>query len=130
MPWIGFPLRRVLELARPFPNATHVRFESFASKGVMPGVAGSPSGLGSAPWPYVEAMTVPEARRRGGGALPRRSFACSNRLWRLLTPRVLCLAPAVQAWNDLSFLAVGLHNRTLPPQSGAPIRLHLPWKYG
>jgi sulfoxide reductase catalytic subunit YedY len=35
-----------------------------------------------------------------------------------------------EAWNDLAFLALGQYNGTLPPQSGAPIRLVLPWKYG
>ena len=28
-----------------------------------------------------------------------------------------------EAWNDLAFLSVGQYNATLPPQSGAPIRL-------
>ena len=35
-----------------------------------------------------------------------------------------------EAWNDLAFLALGQYNATLPPQSGAPLRLVLPWKYG
>ncbi|WP_415641187.1 protein-methionine-sulfoxide reductase catalytic subunit MsrP, partial [Shewanella violacea] len=35
-----------------------------------------------------------------------------------------------EAMNDLSFLALGLYGKTLPPQNGAPIRLVVPWKYG
>ncbi|WP_440876471.1 protein-methionine-sulfoxide reductase catalytic subunit MsrP [Thalassotalea sp. PLHSN55] len=35
-----------------------------------------------------------------------------------------------EAENPLSFLAVGLYGKTLPPQNGAPIRLVVPWKYG
>lgn len=35
-----------------------------------------------------------------------------------------------EAMNDLSFMAVGLYGKTLPPQNGAPIRLVVPWKYG
>ncbi|MFQ6372421.1 protein-methionine-sulfoxide reductase catalytic subunit MsrP [Shewanella sp. YIC-542] len=35
-----------------------------------------------------------------------------------------------EALNDLTFLAVGLYDQSLSPQSGAPIRLVLPWKYG
>ncbi|MBW8184868.1 protein-methionine-sulfoxide reductase catalytic subunit MsrP [Shewanella nanhaiensis] len=35
-----------------------------------------------------------------------------------------------EAMNDLSFLAVGLYGKSLPPQNGAPIRLVVPWKYG
>lgn len=35
-----------------------------------------------------------------------------------------------EAMNPLSFLAVGMYGKTLPPQNGAPIRLVVPWKYG
>ena len=35
-----------------------------------------------------------------------------------------------EAMNPLSFMAVGVYGKTLPPQNGAPIRLVVPWKYG
>ncbi|QJR79437.1 protein-methionine-sulfoxide reductase catalytic subunit MsrP [Alteromonas pelagimontana] len=35
-----------------------------------------------------------------------------------------------EAMHPLSFMAVGLYGKTLPPQNGAPIRLVVPWKYG
>jgi len=35
-----------------------------------------------------------------------------------------------EAMNDLTFMAIGLYGKTLPPQNGAPIRLVVPWKYG
>jgi sulfoxide reductase catalytic subunit YedY len=35
-----------------------------------------------------------------------------------------------EAMNDLAILATGLYGQPLPPQNGAPIRLHVPWKYG
>ena len=35
-----------------------------------------------------------------------------------------------EAMNDLALLGTGLYGRSLPPQNGAPIRLHVPWKYG
>jgi sulfoxide reductase catalytic subunit YedY len=35
-----------------------------------------------------------------------------------------------EAMNELAFLAVGVNEAPLPPQSGAPLRLHVPWKYG
>ncbi|HSQ40125.1 MAG TPA: protein-methionine-sulfoxide reductase catalytic subunit MsrP [Anaerolineales bacterium] len=35
-----------------------------------------------------------------------------------------------EAMNDLTLLATGLYGETLPNQSGAPIRLVVPWKYG
>ena len=35
-----------------------------------------------------------------------------------------------EAMNPLTLLAVGLYGEELPNQSGAPIRLVVPWKYG
>lgn len=35
-----------------------------------------------------------------------------------------------EAMNDLTILATGLYGQSLPNQSGAPIRLVVPWKYG
>ena len=35
-----------------------------------------------------------------------------------------------EAMNDLAILATGLYGDLLPNQSGAPIRLVVPWKYG
>jgi methionine sulfoxide reductase catalytic subunit len=35
-----------------------------------------------------------------------------------------------EAMNDLSFMATGAYGKALPNAMGAPIRLHLPWKYG
>ncbi len=35
-----------------------------------------------------------------------------------------------EAQNDLSFMVTGMYGHDLPKQDGAPIRLHVPWKYG
>lgn len=35
-----------------------------------------------------------------------------------------------EAMHPLTFMAVGVYGKTLPPQNGAPIRLVTPWKYG
>ena len=35
-----------------------------------------------------------------------------------------------EAMNPLTLMTVGLYGRTLPTQSGAPLRLIVPWKYG
>jgi len=35
-----------------------------------------------------------------------------------------------EAGNELGFLVVGAYGKVLPHQFGAPMRLHLPWKYG
>ena len=35
-----------------------------------------------------------------------------------------------EAHNDLAFMVTGMYGHELPKQDGAPIRVHLPWKYG
>lgn len=35
-----------------------------------------------------------------------------------------------EAMNDLAFLPTGAYGKDLPKSMGAPIRIHLPWKYG
>ncbi|WP_158742695.1 protein-methionine-sulfoxide reductase catalytic subunit MsrP [Acidisphaera sp. L21] len=35
-----------------------------------------------------------------------------------------------EAGNDLAFMVTGMYGKDLPKQNGAPLRLHLPWKYG
>lgn len=35
-----------------------------------------------------------------------------------------------EAMNELTFMVTGLYGKDLKPQSGAPLRLALPWKYG
>jgi sulfoxide reductase catalytic subunit YedY len=93
VPWSGFPLRKLVELAKPTSAAKYVRMETFnkpeIAAGQRPGLFG-----GGYPWPYVEGVTMAEAM------------------------------------NDLAFIATGAYGAPLPKAMGAPIRLHLPWKYG
>ncbi len=35
-----------------------------------------------------------------------------------------------EALHPLTFIALGMYKKPLPPQNGAPIRLVIPWKYG
>ena len=35
-----------------------------------------------------------------------------------------------EANNDLAFMVTGMYGHELPKQDGAPIRMHIPWKYG
>ena len=35
-----------------------------------------------------------------------------------------------EAQNDLAFMVTGMYGHELPKQDGAPLRVHLPWKYG
>ena len=55
IPWTGFPLRALVEKARPLSSAKYVRFESFLDKKMAPGQRSF------MPWPYVEGLTMAEA---------------------------------------------------------------------
>ena len=35
-----------------------------------------------------------------------------------------------EAMHPLTLMVVGLYGKVLPNQNGAPLRIHLPWKYG
>src|SRR5579871_6706342 len=35
-----------------------------------------------------------------------------------------------EAMHPLAFMVVGLYGKVLPNQDGAPLRIHIPWKYG
>ncbi|NJN02986.1 MAG: protein-methionine-sulfoxide reductase catalytic subunit MsrP [Leptolyngbyaceae cyanobacterium SL_1_1] len=58
IPWIGFPMRLILEAAAPTPAAKFVRFTSFYDSQLTSGPAWPPSAY--MPWPYTESLTVPE----------------------------------------------------------------------
>jgi sulfoxide reductase catalytic subunit YedY len=93
VPWSGFALKHLVDIAKPLASAKYLRFETFndpeMAAGQRPGLFGS-----SLPWPYTEGVTIEEAA------------------------------------NDLAFLATGAYGAPVPNSMGAPIRLHLPWKYG
>jgi sulfoxide reductase catalytic subunit YedY len=89
IPWLGFPLRKLLAQVEPTADAKYVRFETILDPENMPGQR-SPV----YEWPYVEGLRLDEAM------------------------------------HDLALLSTGLYGQTLLPQSGAPLRLVVPWKYG
>ncbi|MBI1293332.1 protein-methionine-sulfoxide reductase catalytic subunit MsrP [bacterium] len=89
IPWLGFPLRQLLETVEPTAEAKYVRFETAYMPEHMPGLKSD-----WYEWPYVEGLRLDEAM------------------------------------NDLTLISTGLYGRDLLPQSGAPIRLVVPWKYG
>ena len=101
VPWTGFPLARLVELAEPSAEARFIRMESFHDPSVAPGqkkwVMGQPlpplQGR-DMPWPYYEGLSLEEAV------------------------------------HPLAFMATGIYGHELPKQHGAPIRLVVPWKYG
>jgi sulfoxide reductase catalytic subunit YedY len=55
IPWTGFPLRALVEKARPLGSAKFVRFETFLDKKMAPGQRSF------SPWPYIEGLTIAEA---------------------------------------------------------------------
>ena len=56
VPWSGFPLKALIDLARPLGSAKYVRFETFLNQDEAPAQQQS-----WYPWPYVEGLTVAEA---------------------------------------------------------------------
>lgn len=58
VPWLGFPMKRLIEAVEPTVEAQFVRFTSFYDSQVTPGPAwGFTLNL---PWPYVEGLTIQE----------------------------------------------------------------------
>lgn len=92
VPWSGFPLRRLIEIAKPTASAKFVRFETFQDDSFAPGQ--KKGFFGNLPWPYIEGLTMAEAT------------------------------------HDLAFMVTGAYGKPVAKSMGAPIRLHLPWKYG
>ncbi len=56
IPWLGFPLSRLLDQVEPTPQAKYVRFESIFAPQEMPGQNSS-----FYPWPYQEGLRLDEA---------------------------------------------------------------------
>jgi sulfoxide reductase catalytic subunit YedY len=57
IPWVGFPLSRILDEVQPTATARFVRFESLADAKQMPGVSARDRS-----WPYVEGLRLDEAQ--------------------------------------------------------------------
>lgn len=56
IPWTGFPLKALLDMAQPKSTAKYVRFETFLDPKMAPGQKQS-----WYPWPYVEGLSMAEA---------------------------------------------------------------------
>lgn len=57
VPWLGFPMRLMLEAAEPTSNAKYVRFTSYYDADVTKGPGLRSSYL---PWPYTEGLRIDE----------------------------------------------------------------------
>jgi methionine sulfoxide reductase catalytic subunit len=89
IPWVGVPLKSVLDKVQPQPSAKYVEFTTLMRPSQMPGQQSA-----ILPWPYVEGLRMDEAM------------------------------------HPLALMVVGLYGKVLPNQNGAPLRIHIPWKYG
>lgn len=89
VPWIGVPLSKIIQLAKPKSSAKYVAFKTFYDPERAVGQKDT-----RYRWPYYEGLRLDEAM------------------------------------NDLAFIATGHYGKRLAPQSGTPLRLVLPWKYG
>ncbi len=89
LPWSGFAMKALLDLAKPLGSAKYVQMQTFENPKVARGQTQS-----WYPWPYTEGLTIAEAA------------------------------------NDLAFMVTGLYGKPVPKQSGAPLRLAAPWKFG
>ncbi|MFL9827789.1 protein-methionine-sulfoxide reductase catalytic subunit MsrP [Rhodoplanes sp. SY1] len=56
IPWTGFPLAKLVALAKPLGSAKYVRMETFKDPSIAPGQRQT-----WYPWPYVEGLTIAEA---------------------------------------------------------------------
>jgi sulfoxide reductase catalytic subunit YedY len=56
VPWTGFPLKALLDMARPLSAARYVRLQTFLDRTIAPGQRQT-----WYPWPYTEGMTIAEA---------------------------------------------------------------------
>ncbi|SON57004.1 Sulfoxide reductase catalytic subunit YedY precursor [Hartmannibacter diazotrophicus] len=56
IPWTGFPLKKLVDYAKPLSGAKYVRMETFLDPAMAPGQKQV-----WYPWPYVEGLTMAEA---------------------------------------------------------------------
>lgn len=103
IPWVGFPLKKILDAVEPTGNAKYVAFETFygGSRSENPNVK-LPEGRNSMQSSYSAGIDLP--------------YVEGLRLDEALHP--------------LTILATGLYGKQMPNQNGAPVRLVVPWKYG
>ena len=56
VPWTGFPLSALVDLAKPLSSARYVRLQTFLDRSVAPSQRQT-----WYPWPYTEGLTIAEA---------------------------------------------------------------------
>lgn len=103
IPWVGFPLKKLIDAVRPLGTAQYVAFETFY---------------------YGAKKENPQVRLPEGKNGMQSSYSAGIDL-----PYVEGLR-LDEALHPLTILATGLYGKELPNQNGAPLRLVVPWKYG
>jgi len=58
VPWLGFPMRKLIEAVEPTSEAKFVRFTSWYDKAISTGPSWSP--FSTIPWPYTEGLRIDE----------------------------------------------------------------------
>ncbi|MBE9099645.1 protein-methionine-sulfoxide reductase catalytic subunit MsrP [Vacuolonema iberomarrocanum] len=58
VPWLGFPMRLLMDEVEPTSGARYVRFTSFYDSQITKGPSFPPAGF--LPWPYTEGLTIEE----------------------------------------------------------------------
>ncbi len=61
IPWVGFPLSKLLNQFKPNSKAKYVEFTTLYDPKQMPGQNSGVFGFSSIKWPYVEGLTIAEA---------------------------------------------------------------------
>ncbi|MCA8930808.1 MAG: molybdopterin-dependent oxidoreductase, partial [Alphaproteobacteria bacterium] len=54
VPWVGFPLRKLVDMAAPLSGAKFLRMETFGDPKMASGIGSQPW----YPWPYVEGLSM------------------------------------------------------------------------
>jgi len=103
IPWVGFPLKKLIDKVEPLSRAKYAAFQTF-----YPGAN-----------PTDKEVKLPE----GDNGMQSSLFAGIS------FPYVEGLR-LDEALHPLTLLATGIYGKELPNQNGAPIRLVVPWKYG
>jgi methionine sulfoxide reductase catalytic subunit len=103
IPWVGFPLKKLLDAVEPLGAAKYVAFQTFYE-------GANPTGA--------------EIKLPAGANSMQSSFAAGIEF-----PYVEGLR-LDEAVHPLTILATGLYGKQMPNQNGAPVRLVVPWKYG
>ena len=126
IPWLGFPLRRLLEAAEPTSRAKYVRFESLYDPDEMPGQnKGAFSQWLQSAHGSGDGTATPKAQGNVmDDTVDTEDTADSPYKWPYAEGLRLD-----EAMHYLTTVATGLYGSPLAPENGAPVRLVVPWKY-